>query len=166
MPVFLPLPTSATASRVAGSGTASLKNHVFPSYAAKRVVDMASFEENAHAAIPGTVRMLSGCKDTQTSADVFDVATFELPEDCGPGGAGGACTSSMMKVLTGDDDGLSWVGLLEQMHGILKEGGYTQVPQLSSSRQLSLDAPFALTDSAPGGKRRALLIGINYVGFT
>ena len=127
---------------------------------------MASFEENAHAAIPGTVRMLSGCKDTQTSADVFDVATFELPEDCGPGGAGGACTSSMMKVLTGDDDGLSWVGLLEQMHGILKEGGYTQVPQLSSSRQLSLDAPFALTDSAPGGKRRALLIGINYVGFT
>lgn len=124
-----------------------------------------SFSENAEAAIPGIVHMLSGCKDTQTSADVGDVATFELPEDCGPGGAGGACTSSMMKVLTGGDvDGLSWVGLLQKMHAILAEEGYTQLPQLSSSRQLSLDAPFTISDSESGGKRRALLIGINYVG--
>mmetsp|Transcript_2251 Transcript_2251/g.6623 ORF Transcript_2251/g.6623 Transcript_2251/m.6623 type:complete len:273 (+) Transcript_2251:234-1052(+) len=41
---------------------------------------------------------------------------------------------------------------------------YTQIPQLSSSRQMDLASDFELdTDKAAGGKK-ALLIGINYVG--
>jgi hypothetical protein len=42
--------------------------------------------------IRADVRMFSGCRDSQTSADVHDVAHFGLPANSGPGGAGGACT--------------------------------------------------------------------------
>lgn len=57
------------------------------------------FEEQAATAVPALVRMFSGCMDAQTSADVFDVASFKLPADSGPGGAGGACTNSMIATL-------------------------------------------------------------------
>ena len=43
--------------------------------------------------------LTSGCADTQTSADVSNVATFELPPDAGPGGAGGACTNALISLL-------------------------------------------------------------------
>jgi hypothetical protein len=43
--------------------------------------------------------MCSGCKDDQTSGDVNDVSTFKLPAVVGPGGAGGACTNSMMQTF-------------------------------------------------------------------
>lgn len=39
-------------------------------------------------------------RDEQTSADVYDVSSFGLPQDCGPGGAGGACTNSMVLSLS------------------------------------------------------------------
>jgi hypothetical protein len=42
----------------------------------------------------------SGCKDEQTSADVYDVSSFGLPKDSGPGGAGGACTSAIIRSLS------------------------------------------------------------------
>ena len=41
----------------------------------------------------------SGCKDEQTSGDVGDVGAFNLPKEVGPGGAGGACTNSMMQTF-------------------------------------------------------------------
>ena len=41
----------------------------------------------------------SGCKDEQTSADVGSAATFHLPANVGPGGAGGACTNAMMSIF-------------------------------------------------------------------
>lgn len=37
--------------------------------------------------------MFSGCEDTQTSADVHDVAKFGLPNATG---AGGACTNAVL----------------------------------------------------------------------
>jgi hypothetical protein len=133
---------------------------------------MSTFARSSAQAVPGTVHMISGCRDKQTSADASNTASFELPADAGPGGAGGACTSSMMKVLLGDGaEAVSWVSLLERMRTILEDGGYTQVPQLSSSRQLSLSAPFSVVNegetgcgSRALGRKRALLIGINYVG--
>ena len=42
----------------------------------------------------------SGCRDEQTSADVYDVSSFGLPKDSGPGGAGGACTSAIIRSLS------------------------------------------------------------------
>jgi len=125
-------------------------------------VDREAFAARAKEVMPATVVMFSGCMDSQTSADVYNTASFGLPEDAGPGGAGGACTNSMIKALLEKDD-YSWVGLLQAMHGIL-EGRYTQIPQLSSSRPMDLNGPFQLTNPESSGRYRALLIGINYVG--
>jgi len=112
----------------------------------------------------------SGCKDDQTSGDVGNVSSFQLPANVGPGGAGGACTNSMMRKLYPHDDDpgcpeadISYADLLLSMREFLEEKGYTQVPQLSSSYQVNLGEKFCVK---PTGTQRtkALLIGINYVG--
>jgi hypothetical protein len=128
---------------------------------------MASTLEQAQKVIPAEVRMFSGCRDEQTSADVSNVATFQLPDPAGR--AGGACTSAMLKVLYADhkkvEEDLSFEAVLLQMRGILQEGSYTQIPQLTSSRPMDIHTTFDLVPpSCEGGTRRALLIGINYVG--
>jgi hypothetical protein len=52
------------------------------------------FASKAIDAVPGDVKMISGCKDSQTSADVHDVSQFGLPAS--PPGAGGACTNALL----------------------------------------------------------------------
>lgn len=115
------------------------------------------------SAIRGSVIMISGCKDSQTSADVGDTSSFGI--DNGPGGAGGACTNSMIQALQVDPSP-TWAGLLDSMRTILGKSGYTQVPMLSSGRKLALTAPFSLENPAATefSKRKAVLVGINYVG--
>lgn len=52
-----------------------------------------------------------------------------------------------------------------QMRGILGQGRYTQIPQLSSSRPLDIGQTFdVVPPSCENGTRRALMIGINYTG--
>ena len=128
---------------------------------------MASLLEQAKKAIPAEVRMFSGCRDEQTSADVSNVATFQLPDPAGR--AGGACTSAMLNVLYADhkkvEEDLSFEQVLEKMRGMLKTGRYTQIPQLSASRPMDIHTQFDLVPpSCEGGTRRAILIGINYIG--
>lgn len=57
----------------------------------------------------------------------------------------------------------SWVDVLRKMRANLAEGGYTQVPQLSSSRIIDVNEPMTIVEN-PSGTKRALLIGINYTG--
>lgn len=100
--------------------------------------------------------MISGCKDEQTSADVYDVAKFGLPDSHG---AGGACTNALLKSLQ-PGDSPTWVTLLQRAQQILKTEKFTQVPQLSTSRSLNLNDKF---DIRPGkGNNKSLFIGINY----
>lgn len=108
-----------------------------------------------------TVVMISGCQDDQTSADVSNVASFGLPSGSGPGGAGGACTNSMMKVLDAGHPG-SWVDMLKKMRAVLMQKGYQQVPQLSCSKPLDMQAPFTVVEGH--GRKKACLVGINYRG--
>eukprot|EP00755_Sulcionema_specki_P005068 Sspe_Gene.31724::Locus_15618_Transcript_1_1_Confidence_1.000_Length_1298::g.31724::m.31724 len=119
------------------------------------------YENNAAAAVPADVYMISGCQDKQTSADVSNVASFGLPPDAGPGGAGGACTNALLQAAykPGEE---SWINLLETMRGFLSGRGYSQVPQLSTSRKVDLNQPFEIAGGY-GGNRKALLVGINYV---
>jgi len=126
------------------------------------------FDAKSETVIPSMVRIFSGCMDSQTSADVSDVSGFGLPADSGPGGAGGACTNALLRAIaTEEDNHLTWLELLDKMRSFLKEKEYTQVPQLSSSRKLDVMhekySPTNPTNHADS-KRRALLIGINYVG--
>lgn len=111
--------------------------------------------------------MLSGCHDTQTSADA-NISNFELPNPAGR--AGGACTAALLQVLYNDNGGQpqdcgnqSWVEVLRAMRRNLSGKGYSQVPQLSSSRMIDVNEPMSIVNH-PEGTKRAVLIGINYVG--
>lgn len=124
------------------------------------------FNERAEAAIKSEFRMISGCEDEQTSADVSNVGSFQLPDPAGR--AGGACTSALLKILYADkrrpDDDLSFKDVLLQMRDILSEKDFTQIPQLSSSRIMDVDAKFDISQDGFSGTKRAVMIGINYVG--
>lgn len=119
-------------------------------------------QEKIQEAIPARFVMVSGSEDVQTSADVFNVGSFQLPDPAGK--AGGACTSALLKVLN-DNKGqpLSWIDLLHQMRSILQQKGFDQIPQLSSSRMLNVKEKFEIVPNQ-GGTKRAILIGINYEG--
>ena len=122
--------------------------------------------ENAKKAIPAEVHMISGCRDNQTSADVSNVASFKLPDPAGR--AGCALTSALLNVTyadhknTGKD--LSFSDTLLKVRDILKGKGFSQIPQLSSSRPMDVKQPFDLVPENMTGTRRAVMIGINYVG--
>ena len=109
--------------------------------------------------------MISGCEDRQTSADVTNVDAFSLPDPAGR--AGGACTSALLKVLyymSRSNATLSFVDVLMNMRGILSEESFSQIPQLTSSRPLNVSDAFYIVPPSSTGTKRALLIGINYVG--
>lgn len=127
------------------------------------------FEEKSREAqlFPGgTVMMISGCEDAQTSADVGDVRSFQLPDPAGR--AGGACTSTLLNILYADhqktEEDLSFVQVLSTMREKLKDQGFEQIPQLSSSTPIDVNRTFDLVPDGSTGTRRALMIGINYVG--
>lgn len=124
---------------------------------------MSSADEQAAQAIPAEVRMISGCRDSQTSADVSNVSEFRLPDPAGR--SGGACTSALLKVMYNEGgNSLTFQELLLKMRDILREGGYTQIPQLTSSRRLDVGHQFTLRPDNFSGTYRAVMIGINYVG--
>ncbi|KAL7433666.1 hypothetical protein ACHAXH_005447 [Discostella pseudostelligera] len=112
------------------------------------------------------IRMISGCEDHQTSADVSNVASFQLPDPAGQ--AGGACTSTLLNFLYADEkvpeEDLSFTEVLEKMRGHLKKKGFTQIPQLSSMNPIDVNHKFDLVPETATGTRRAVMIGINYVG--
>jgi hypothetical protein len=124
---------------------------------------MPSFEDEARKAIPCEVHMISGSMDSQTSSDVFNVGNFQLPDPAGK--AGGACTSALLKVLydPSNQQGVTWVSALEQMRSFLRQKDFDQIPQLTSSRMVDVNKPLEIVPS-PSGTKRAVLIGINYVG--
>lgn len=87
----------------------------------------------------GDVVMISGCEDSQASADVQNVTSFGDGEP----GAGGAATQAFTWALM-NTTGLDYLNILLKTRDMLKEKGFTQVPQLSSSKPVDLDKPFSL----------------------
>lgn len=124
------------------------------------------FEKSKPDELRKDIRMISGCQDKQTSADVSNVSSFQLPDPAG--NAGGACTSTLLKILYADErvpeEDLSFTEVLEQMREHLSTEGYTQIPQLSSMNPIDVDHKFDLVPDTATGTRRAVMIGINYVG--
>lgn len=87
------------------------------------------------------VIMFSGCDDDQTSADVSNTKLFDI--ECGPGGAGGACTNALAAIIE-DGEELTYIEVLEKMRQTLKDKGFKQTACLSSSREIPMNAPFSL----------------------
>ena len=130
----------------------------------------AAFIGRAASTIPGDVRVFSGCKDAQTSADVSNVASFGLPPVSGPEKAGGACTNALLAAVAAEQHkrrgaDFSFGQLLRQMQSTMQARRFNQVPQLSTSRQLDMNRePWAPRLPGGDGRTKALLIGINYSG--
>lgn len=53
---------------------------------------------------------------------------------------------------------------LMAVRGQLQAKGFEQIPQLSSSRPTHLDDPFSIVPADFSGRRRAVMVGINYIG--
>jgi len=127
---------------------------------------MSDFDAKAEKAIPAHVRMISGCDDSQTSADVSNVNSFQLPDPAGK--ASGACTAALLKVLyeshRDPSDSPSFIDVLNRTRETLQAKKFTQIPQLSSSRRIKMDNTFDIVPPNFTGTKRAVLIGINYTG--
>lgn len=111
------------------------------------------------------VVMLSGCKDSQTSADVSGGVAGNK--------AAGAMTTAFKSVISKRKDA-SYHDLLLDVLAFLKQNGFVQVPQLCMESHINFEEPF-LPEASPLGvpasvpsstrppQRRALTIGINYL---
>ncbi|KAL3796555.1 hypothetical protein HJC23_009686 [Cyclotella cryptica] len=141
-----------------GSGSRDIRKKNSPKkIAASRAAKLAS-------EISADVRMISGCQDSQTSADA-NITAFELPNP--QGRAGGACTAALLQVLyKGHKTSAkkSWAEVLREMRGNLASKGYDQIPQLTCSRIIDVNGPMDIVPKHSTGTKRAVLIGINYTG--
>ncbi|EPY39541.1 metacaspase [Angomonas deanei] len=88
----------------------------------------------------GDILMISGCMDTQTSADVGNTATLGN----GTSGAGGAATQCLTYILLNTKN-LSYQDTLVKTRDMLVKKKFEQVPQLSCSKPLDLDSRFTMT---------------------
>lgn len=130
--------------------------------------------EKLQKAIPSQVLIVSGNKNDQTYKEVYDVGEHELPLKRGR--VGGNLTNALLQVLNRkeivtSEKNLSWVDALKRSKQILEGDGYSQIPQVASSRRFPINSsnkPMELFPLTPttggGGKKRALLIGITYNG--
>ena len=74
--------------------------------------------------------LISGCRDTQTSADAYISGSYN-----------GALTYHLVKAIKEKKGQLTYRELHARTIGLLKKGKYSQVPQLEG-RKTNLDRPF------------------------
>ena len=86
-------------------------------------------QNNQDAETIGTVIMLSGCTDEQTSADAHIDKKYQ-----------GAMTWAFLAALNGGSGANSWQDLLTKMRTQLQNSAFTQIPQLSSGCVLDLNS--------------------------
>jgi hypothetical protein len=82
----------------------------------------------------GSVILLSGCMDTQTSADTVNTK----------GQASGALTNALIDVWDKYGTNIKLKHLLWNLRKLLKERGYEQIPQLSCGNNLDINTVFNL----------------------
>jgi hypothetical protein len=149
------------------------------------------FDETVNKIFPAEFVMIGGSADYQISLDVSQLSGnlenggydsqqfslnlstlrnehFSLPKNF-DGRSGGACTAALLSCLykaheNNQIENMSWVSLLKSVRGNLVEAGFDQVPQLSSTRFIDINKPFRICNEDSNGTKRAVMIGINYVG--
>eukprot|EP00526_Cylindrotheca_closterium_P006754 CAMPEP_0113648858 /NCGR_PEP_ID=MMETSP0017_2-20120614/25941_1 /TAXON_ID=2856 /ORGANISM="Cylindrotheca closterium" /LENGTH=746 /DNA_ID=CAMNT_0000561155 /DNA_START=110 /DNA_END=2346 /DNA_ORIENTATION=+ /assembly_acc=CAM_ASM_000147 len=137
---------------------------------------MSVIGEQAREYIAARVRMISACDEDQKSTDVSSIEKvgFNRSKRSSQmkGTEGGACTSSLLKILydhhqnnSSPKKDLSFGDIVKDMRKTLHSRGYQQTPQLSSSRPMHLTTPWEFVPTKNfSGNRRALIIGIRYMG--
>lgn len=74
---------------------------------------------------PGTVYMISGCTDKQTSSDAYINRQSQ-----------GAMTWALLESL----NSTTWRSLIKNMRDVLKKSGFVQIPQFASSNFVDIDS--------------------------
>ena len=72
-----------------------------------------------------------------------------------------------MRILADEkkpEEDLSFTEVLTTVREHLKDDRFTQIPQLSSMNPIDLETKFDLVPDTATGTKRAVMIGINYVG--
>lgn len=82
--------------------------------------------------IGGQVIMISGCKDSQTSADAY--VNYN-----GKNTSSGAMSFAFLKTIEQLGTNISLKTLIEGMRSLLKDNGYDQIPQLSSGKAIDIN---------------------------
>jgi hypothetical protein len=94
-----------------------------------------AFVENIQCFIPAKIITLSGCLDTQTSADSYNVL--------GDNKYVGALTACLLSILKDNPDIKNNVfDLLSKLRLLLQEKEFSQIPKLCSTYNLSCDTVF------------------------
>lgn len=83
-------------------------------------------ENSKNVETPGTVYMISGCTDKQTSADAYINNQSQ-----------GAMTWALLDSLKSP----TWRSLIKHMRDALTKSGFTQIPQFASSNFVDIDSP-------------------------
>lgn len=89
--------------------------------------------DNNDTETKSNVIMISGCNDTQTSADAHINQKYQ-----------GAMTWAFLNTLKNNTSNLSWKKLLIDMRDKLKESQFTQLPQLSSGILIDINDSICL----------------------
>jgi metacaspase-1 len=89
-------------------------------------------EENKITKLFPNICMVSGCSDDQTSADAF------IPTKDNSILWRGAMTWALTQCLKNNNYNVRLIDLIKGMRELLKKSGYTQIPQLSSSKRISI----------------------------
>jgi hypothetical protein len=127
---------------------------------------MSSFGEQAKKAFPAEIHMIS-CQTQNQDAAFANVGPYELPAPYH-----GMCSAAMVRALWTDQlrttpENVTWIDLLKRMRAHMEEQGVNGcLPQLTSTRPLQVQQPLAIVPAKMGSnsEKRAVLIGINYVG--
>jgi len=90
-------------------------------------------ENEKYQNIDNKIITISGCLDTQTSADAYISRKFQ-----------GAMTYYLLKVLNDHKYDVTYRKFLKDLHELLKRNNYTQRPVLSSCSKINLDDIFVL----------------------
>jgi hypothetical protein len=83
---------------------------------------------NNNAVTKGTVIMISGCSDPQTSMDTFISNKSQ-----------GAITWAILDALNKSAGNITWKNLVQVMRTNLKNSNYTQIPQFASGNICNVD---------------------------
>jgi hypothetical protein len=117
------------------SGTMlDLKYHYLDSDNYENITMNANVDETK-----GQVITISGCKDSQYSADT--IVNLNGRQNMNSG----AMTYAFLKTMQEFGAGISFRILLQKMRTLLQNDGYDQVPQLLSGQELNLDEVFWLS---------------------
>ena len=112
------------------SGTGmDLKYNLYERFGGGRLAMQA---DTRSATTEGVCIMLSGCMDAQTSADAYIAQTYQ-----------GALTATFLGVVKSAPT-CTYEQLVQGIRKSLKDNKYSQIPMLSSGRQLSLSEKFTM----------------------